>query len=187
MNPDIADAQPSAPLLRFAPRLFATLKNYSRPDFFRDLAAGVTVAVVALPLAMAFAIASGVRPEAGLITAVVAGFIISAFGGSRYQIGGPTGAFVVLIYATIAAYGLENLYVLTLMAGVMLFIMGATRLGNLIKYIPDPVTAGFTSGIAILILSTQIKDFLGLRIAELPAAFLPKLVAIARNLDGIDI
>lgn len=183
-QPILFDAEPR---FRFRPRLVEVLQQYSRADFLSDLGAGVTVAIVALPLAMAFAIASGVRPEAGLITAVIAGFLISALGGSRYQIGGPTGAFVVLIYGTIAAYGLDNLYIMTLMAGAMLFLMGALRLGSLIEYIPDPVTSGFTSGIAILILSTQIKDFLGMRVGELPAAFGPKLLAIVKNIGSADL
>src|SRR5437867_4594929 len=150
--------------LAFRPKLAETLKNYSREDFFADLIAGLTVGIVALPLAMAFGIASGVKPEAGIFTAVVAGFLISALGGSRVQIGGPTGAFVVIVYGIIAKYGLDNLLVCTVMAGVILIIMGATRMGSMIKFIPYPVTAGFTAGIAVLIMTTQIKDFFGLQV-----------------------
>lgn len=167
----------------FRPRLFDTLADYNRKKFIEDSLAGVTVALVALPLAMAFAIASGVRPEAGLFTAVVAGFLISALGGSRVQIGGPTGAFVVLIYSVIAQYGLESLAICTIMAGAMLVLMGLARVGSIIKYIPYPVTTGFTTGIAVLIASTQIKDFLRLRVENVPADFASKLWVLARNLD----
>src|SRR4051812_41782874 len=132
----------------FRPRLLDCLKDYSRQDFYSDLTAGLTVGIVALPLAMAFGIASGVTPQAGVFTAVIAGFLISALGGSRVQIGGPTGAFVVIVFGIIAQYGLDNLFICTIMAGVMLLAMGLTRLGTAIKYIPYPVTMGFTCGIA---------------------------------------
>ena len=148
----------------FRPRLVDTLKNYSASDFAADLTAGLTVGIVALPLAMAFAIASGVKPEAGIFTAVIAGFLISSLGGTRVAIGGPTGAFIVILYGIYAKYGAENLAICTIMAGIILFIMGAARWGTLIKFIPYPVTMGFTSGIAVLIFSTQIKDFLGLTV-----------------------
>ena len=147
----------------FRPKLLGTLKGYTGKDFTSDLIAGVTVGIVALPLAMAFAIASGVPPQAGIFTAVIAGFIISALGGTKVSIGGPTGAFIVILYGINAQYGPENLAICTIMAGVILFVMGAARLGTMIKYIPYPVTMGFTSGIAVLIFSTQIKDFFGLK------------------------
>jgi sulfate permease, SulP family len=167
--------------ISFRPRLLECLKNYSREDLVADLIAGLTVGIVALPLAMAFGIASGVKPEAGIFTAVVAGFIISALGGSKVQIGGPTGAFVVIVYGIIAKYGLENLLVCTVMAGAILAVMGFTRMGTMIKFIPYPVTMGFTCGIAVLIFSTQIKDFFGLQLDKVPADFLEKLKALAEN------
>src|SRR5437879_1738934 len=153
----------------FRPRLCDTLKGYTAQDFRVDLIAGVTVGIVALPLAMAFAIASGVPPQAGIFTAVIAGFIISALGGTKVCIGGPTGAFIVILYGIGARYGLENLAICTILAGVLLLLMGVARLGTAIKYIPYPVTMGFTSGIAVLIFSTQIKDFLGLRVEPVPS------------------
>jgi SulP family sulfate permease len=164
----------------FQPKILETLKGYSRQDFFRDLAAGLAVGIVALPLAMAFAIASGVDPRAGIYTAIIAGFIISATGGSRVQIGGPTGAFVAIVYGVIAQYGLNNLILCTIMAGVILLIMGLARMGTMIKYIPHPVTTGFTCGIAVLIFSTQIKDFLGLHVEKLPADFIGKLIEVGK-------
>jgi len=167
--------------LSFRPKLFETLKTYSREDFRADLIAGITVGIVALPLAMAFAIASGVDPKAGLYTAIIAGFLISVLGGSKVQIGGPTGAFVAIIYGIVAQHGTDRLILCTIMAGVMLMVMGLARLGSLIKFIPFPVTAGFTSGIAILILSTQIKDFFGLDVRNMPAGFIEKLLVLARN------
>jgi SulP family sulfate permease len=166
----------------FRPKLADTLKNYSRQDFVADLIAGFTVGIVALPLAMGFGIASGVTPAAGIFTAVIAGFIISAFGGSRVQIGGPTGAFVSIVFGTIAIYGLENLYICTLMAGLMLLVMGFARLGGLIKFIPYPVTMGFTCGIAVLIFSTQIKDFFGLPVDKVPPDFVDKLKLLVQNI-----
>ncbi|ARU48605.1 SulP family inorganic anion transporter [Sulfurospirillum diekertiae] len=155
------------------PRSFTVLREgYSVAKLSSDIVAGSTVAIIALPLAMAFAIASGVSPEKGLFTAVVAGIIISLFGGSRYQIGGPTGAFVVVLYAVILKHGYDGLVIATFLAGIMLFFMGIFRLGNIIKYIPYPVTVGFTTGIALIIFSSQIKDFLGLPIAKMPAEFI---------------
>jgi len=139
------------------------------------------VGIVALPLAMAFAIASGVKPEAGIFTAVVAGFVISALGGSRVSIGGPTGAFIVILYGIYAKYGAENLALCTVMAGIILFVMGAARLGTMIKYIPYPVTMGFTSGIAVLIFTTQIKDFFGLRVEKVPSEFVEKMRVLAEH------
>src|SRR5882724_1039720 len=169
----------------FRPRLADTLKNYSRQDLIADLIAGLTVGIVALPLAMGFGIASGVTPQAGIFTAVVAGFIISALGGSRVQIGGPTGAFVSIVYGIIAVYQIDNLYLCTIMAGIMLLIMGFSGMGTMIKFIPFPVTMGFTCGIAVLIFSTQIKDFLGLQIGTVPPDFVGKIKMLLDNLRGI--
>ncbi len=150
--------------LPFRPKLIDTLKGYQARDFLADLTSGLTVGIVALPLAMAFAIASGVKPEAGIFTAVIAGFLISACGGTKVCIGGPTGAFIVILYGIGVKYGLDNLAICTVMAGVVLLVMGLARLGTMIKYIPYPVTMGFTSGIAVLIFTTQIKDFFGLQV-----------------------
>jgi SulP family sulfate permease len=154
--------------------------------FAHDVLAGVTVGVVALPLAMAFAIASGLTPESGIYCAIVTGFIISALGGSRFQIGGPTGAFVVVVAGIIAEHGVGGLFVCTMMAGVMLVVLGASGMGTAVNYLPRPVVIGFTNGIAVLIASTQIKDFLGLRIDALPAAFVPRVTMLARHLDAIN-
>jgi len=169
----------------FRPRLFETLKGYTSRDFSADLVAGITVGIVALPLAMAFAIASGVKPEAGLFTAVIAGFLISGLGGTRVAIGGPTGAFIVILYGINVKYGPENLAICTIMAGGLLFVMGLSRLGTMIKYIPYPVTMGFTSGIAVLIFSTQIKDFLGLQIEKVPSEFVDKMRVLGENLGSL--
>ncbi|HVW08543.1 MAG TPA: SulP family inorganic anion transporter [Bryobacteraceae bacterium] len=168
------------------PRLLASLRGYRSRDFGADLIAGVTVGLVALPLAMAFAIASGVKPEAGLYTAVIAGFLISALGGSRVQIGGPTGAFVVIVAGIVAKFGVSGLLVVTVMAGAMLVAMGATGLGAAVKFIPRPVTIGFTNGIAVLIASTQVKDFLGLRIGAVPGAFAAKMRMLATNISTLN-
>ena len=165
----------------FRPKLADTLKDYSAQKFAADAVAGVTVGIVALPLAMAFAIASGVKPEAGIFTAVIAGFLISSLGGTKVSIGGPTGAFIVILYGIYAKYGAENLAICTIMAGVILFIMGAARLGTMIKFIPYPVTMGFTSGIAVLIFSTQIKDFLGLSIEKVPSDFIEKMRSLGEH------
>ena len=163
----------------FLPKTVTVLRQgYGFGDFRADGVAGLTVAVVALPLAMALAIASGATPEAGLVTAVVAGFLISALGGSRFQIGGPTGAFVVIVYGVISKHGYDGLLMATLMAGAILVVAGLARVGSLIKYIPDPVTTGFTSGIAVVILASQIPDLLGLTAAEIPAEFIPKMQAL---------
>ncbi len=156
------------------PKLFTTLKNYSRHQFISDLIAGVIVGIVAIPLAIAFAIASGVTPDKGLLTAVVAGFLISVLGGSRVQVGGPTGAFVVIVYGIVHQYGLNGLIMATFMAGIILVVMGLAGLGASIKFIPHPVIVGFTSGIAVIIFSSQLKNFLGLSGGELPAEFLEK-------------
>jgi sulfate permease, SulP family len=166
----------------FRPKLLDTLKGYSRADFHADIAAGITVGIVALPLAMAFAIASGVPPQAGIFTAVIAGILVSGLGGTRVSIGGPTGAFIVILYGIYSKYGAENLAVCTIMAGGLLLIMGLARFGTMIKYIPYPVTGGFTSGIAVLIFSTQIKDFCGLTIDKVPSDFLPRMKSLVEHL-----
>lgn len=167
---------------KFRPKLCETLKNYKRADFHHDLVAGITVGIVALPLAMAFAIASGVPPQAGIFTAVIAGLIVSALGGTRVSIGGPTGAFIVILYSIYSKYGAENLAICTMLAGFLLLVMGAARFGTMIKFIPYPVTAGFTSGIAVLILSTQIKDFCGLAEDKMPSDFFLKMTVLAKHL-----
>jgi SulP family sulfate permease len=168
------------------PKSVVCLRNYDRQTFLHDLTAGVTVGLVALPLAMAFAIASGVPPQAGLYCAVIAGFIISALGGSKTQIGGPTGAFVVVVSGIIARHGLDGLMMVTLIAGVLLVILGVTGMGAVIQYIPRPVVIGFTNGIAVLIASTQIKDFFGLRIDKVPGEFLQRMASIAEHWETLD-
>ncbi|MCM8794355.1 MAG: SulP family inorganic anion transporter [Candidatus Omnitrophica bacterium] len=170
----------------FLPKLWSTARSYSLPLFWGDLTAGVIVGIVALPLAIAFAIASGVTPDRGLITAIVAGFLISALGGSRVQIGGPTGAFIVLVYSIVHQYGLNGLILCTFLAGIMLIGMGLARLGILIKLIPYPLTVGFTAGIAVVIAFTQVKDFLGLQTGPLPAEFLEKCSIYARTIRTIN-
>ena len=155
----------------FRPHVVGSLKGYTRQRFYEDVGAGITVGVVALPLAMAFAIASGLKPEAGLFTAIIAGFLISALGGSRVQIGGPAGAFIVIVYGILERYGLANLIIATAMSGVMLFVMGLLRLGTLIRFIPVAVVIGFTNGIAVLIMVSQLKDFFGLQVKAMPADF----------------
>jgi SulP family sulfate permease len=160
---------------RWRPRLLDSLSGYTRSDFLHDAIAGITVGLVALPLAMAFGIASGTSPQAGIYTAIVGGFLVSCYGGSRIQIGGPTGAFVVVVAAIIAEHGIAGLYMVTMMAGMILLVMAFTGLGTAVKFIPRPIVIGFTNGIAILIVSTQIKDFLGLAIADLPSEFIPRL------------
>src|ERR1700690_111231 len=169
----------------FRPRLIGTLKGYSTKDLVPDLIAGVTVGIVALPLAMAFAIASGVPPEAGIFTAVIAGLIISALGGTKVSIGGPTGAFIIILYGIAAKYGFDNLAICTIMAGVMLFVMGLARMGTMIKFIPYPVTMGFTSGIAVLIFSTQIKDFFGLQVDKVPSDFVEKMKVLGGHIGTL--
>ena len=168
------------------PKSITTLRSYTRSQFTSDLVAGVIVGVVALPLAIAFAIASGVTPDRGLYTAIIAGFLISALGGSRVQIGGPTGAFVVIVYGIVQRYGIDGLVVATIMAGLILVVLGIAKLGAAIKFIPHPVVVGFTSGIAVIIFSSQVKDFLGLRMGVVPAEFVPKWRAFAANLDSIN-
>lgn len=169
------------------PKLFTTLKDYSRRQFAADVTAGVIVGVVALPLAIAFAIASGVGPERGLYTAIIAGFLISALGGSRVQIGGPTGAFIIIVYGIVQSHGLDGLLVATLMAGALLIALGVTRLGSTIKFIPYPVTVGFTSGIAVIIFSGQVADLLGLQVRSVPADFIEKWKVYATHLHTADL
>ena len=170
----------------FRPRLLDALHGYNKARFAADLTAGITVGVIALPLAIAFAIASGAKPEAGIFTAIIAGFIISAAGGSRVQIGGPTGAFIIIVYNIIQQYGYANLLICTMMAGVMLLGMGLTRMGSLIKFFPRPLIIGFTNGIALLIILSQVKEFFGLHIELMPADFVPKVQAIAQAAGTLD-
>ncbi|MFI3318414.1 MAG: sulfate permease [Rikenellaceae bacterium] len=160
----------------FQPKLISGLRGYNRERFMADLMSGVIVGIVALPLAIAFGIASGVSPEKGLITAIIGGFIVSAFGGSSVQIGGPTGAFIVIVYGIIQEFGIEGLMLATIMAGVLLMVMGFLKLGTVIKFIPYPIIVGFTSGIALTIFTTQIKDLFGLQIADMPADFIGKWI-----------
>ncbi len=155
----------------FRPKLLDSFKGYSGALFSKDILAGITVGVVALPLAMAFAIASGLKPEAGIFTAIIAGGLISLLGGSRVQIGGPAGAFIVIVYGIVEHYGIANLLLATAMSGVFLFLMGLFRLGTLIRFIPVAVIIGFTNGIAVLIGLSQVKEFFGLQIAKMPAEF----------------
>lgn len=170
----------------FKPKLVPALKNYSFDKFKTDLVAGIVVGIVALPLAIAFGIASGVSPTVGLITAIIGGFIVSAAGGCSVQIGGPTGAFIVIVYNIIATYGLEGLAVATFMAGVILVALGFFRLGTIIKFIPYPIVVGFTAGIALTIFSTQINDFLGLGLKNVPSEFIPKWIAYISNIGALD-
>lgn len=173
--------------VEFRPKLFETLKNYSRANLMTDVMAGVIVGIVALPLAIAFGIASGVSPEKGIITAIVAGFIVSFLGGSKVQIGGPTGAFIVIIYGIIQQYGIEGLMVATMMAGVLLVLLGVFKLGTIIKFIPYPIIVGFTSGIALTIFTTQIADVFGLRFGDekVPGDFIGKWMLYARHFDTV--
>jgi sulfate permease, SulP family len=171
----------------FVPKIVDTLKTYSRQQLKKDVLAGVIVGIIALPLAIAFAIASGVSPEKGLFTAVIAGFIVSAMGGSRVQIGGPTGAFIVIVYGIVQVHGVNGLIIATFMAGIMLIIMGLARLGSVIKFIPHPLIVGFTSGIALLIFSSQVKDFFGLTMGAVPADFLDKWKSYFENLESFNI
>lgn len=162
-------------ILQSRPELLNTMRSYNKQKFMADLMTGIIVGIVALPLAIAFGIASGVSPEKGILTAIVAGFAISFFGGSRVQIGGPTGAFIVIIYGIIQQYGLEGLAIATVLAGAFLILLGVFRLGTIIKYIPYPIVVGFTSGIALTIFTTQIKDLFGLTIeGGVPADFISK-------------
>jgi SulP family sulfate permease len=167
-------------MFKARPKSLEALRAYSLDDFRHDVLSGITVGLVALPLAMAFAISSGVPPEAGIYCAIVTGFLISAFGGSRFQIGGPTGAFVVVVAGIIATYGIDGMLMATMMAGVILVVLGATGLGSAVKFIPQPVVIGFTNGIAVVIASTQVRDFFGLRPDAVPGEFLPRMMALGR-------
>ena len=171
----------------FKPRLLQCLKNYNRKTFVADLMAGIIVGIVALPLAIAFGIASGVTPEKGIITAIVASFVISALGGSKVQIGGPTGAFIIIIYGIIQQYGMEGLTIATLMAGVFLILFGLLHLGTIIKFIPYPIVVGFTSGIAVTIFTTQVKDLFGLNITSVPSDFIEKWICYFNNFSTVDL
>ena len=153
----------------FYPKLFTCMKNYSLSQFYKDITSGIIVAIIALPLSIALAIASGVSPEKGLHTAIIAGFIISFFGGSRVQIGGPTGAFMIVVYGVLSKHGIDGLIISTILAGFILMLMGIFNFGKIIKFIPYPIVTGFTSGIALTIFSTQIKDFFGLSIKTVPS------------------
>ncbi|MGY4830083.1 SulP family inorganic anion transporter [Sphaerotilaceae bacterium SBD11-9] len=173
-------------LARFRPRLIDSLTGYDRHRFVADLGAGLTVGIVALPLAMAFAIASGVKPEQGIFTAIIAGFIISALGGSSVQIGGPAGAFIVIVYGILQRYGLTNLLIATALAGVLLFLLGLFRLGALVRYIPVTIVIGFTNGIAVLIAFSQLKDLLGLQVDKLPSDFFAQVYTLATHLGSLN-
>ncbi|QHE87888.1 SulP family inorganic anion transporter [Hydrogenophaga sp. BPS33] len=174
------------PLAPFRPRLLQALRGYDRDKLARDVGAGATVGIVALPLAMAFAIASGLKPEAGLWTAIIAGFLISALGGTSMQIGGPAGAFIVIVYGIVERYGVANLLIATASAGVLLFLMGLLRLGTLVRYVPVSVVIGFTNGIAVLIALSQVRDLLGLEIAHMPASFFGQMNALARHIESFN-
>jgi len=172
----------------FYPKLLSVLKQgYSRQQLTKDVFAGIIVGIVALPLAIAFAVASGVSPEKGLVTAIIAGLIISLLGGSRVQIGGPTGAFIVIVYGIVQTYGLGGLLISTILAGIILVIMGLLKLGSLLKFVPHPLVVGFTSGIALVIFTTQVKDALGLQITELPSGFVPKWAAYLTHLNSVNL
>jgi SulP family sulfate permease len=171
----------------FKPKLIDTLQHYTREQFFRDMIAGIIVGVVALPLAIAFAIASGVSPEKGIFTAIIAGLVISALGGSRVQIGGPTGAFIVVVYGIVQQFGINGLIVATFIAGILLIIMGLTKLGSAIKYIPYPLIIGFTTGIAVIIFSSEVKDFLGLKMGSVPADFISKWLAYGQHFTSVNL
>lgn len=170
----------------FEPSLFVSLKNYNKEKFFADLMSGIIVGIVALPLAIAFGISSGVTPEKGIVTAIIAGFIISFLGGSKVQIGGPTGAFIVIVYGIVEQYGVSGLAIATVTAGVMLLLMGFLKLGSVIKFIPYPIVVGFTSGIALTIFSTQIKDLFGLSIEKVPSDFFAKWGVYFQNISSIN-
>ena len=171
----------------FKPKMFSVLRNYDKKTLMADLMSGVIVGIVALPLAIAFGIASGVSPEKGIITAIVAGLLISVFGGSKVQIGGPTGAFIVIVAGIINQYGIQGLTIATLMAGFFLIGFGLLRLGTIIKYIPYPIIVGFTSGIAVTIFTTQIKDLLGMQITDVPSDFVEKWMVYFQHIRSIDV
>ncbi len=169
--------------ISFQPVIIESLKNYSRELFFKDLMSGIIVGIVALPLAIAFGIASGVTPEKGIITAILAGFLVSFFGGSKVQVSGPTGAFIVIVYGIVEKFGIQGLAIATFMAGVMLILMGVFKIGTIIRFIPYPIIVGFTSGIALTIFTTQIKDLFGLHMASVPGSFIEKWIAYAGSFD----
>src|SRR5690348_4268162 len=169
------------PSENWLPKSVLCLRGYDRHKFLLDLIAGVTVGLVALPLAMAFAIASGLTPQAGIYCAMVTGFLISLLGGSKTQIGGPTGAFVVVVAGIVAVHGVDGLFMCTMMAGLLLVVMGATGMGTAVKYIPRPIVIGFTNGIAILIASTQVKDFFGLHLDKVPGEFWLRMTTLASH------
>src|SRR6516162_2637361 len=171
---------------RWLPKSVLCLRDYNLNKFVRDVIAGITVGLVALPLAMAFSIASGLTPESGIYCAVVTGFLISALGGSKTQIGGPTGAFVVVVAGIVAAHGVDGLFMCTVMAGILLVILGATGMGSAVKFIPRPVVIGFTNGIAVLIASTQIKDFFGLHIDKVPGVFWLRMEVLAQHFGTLN-
>ncbi len=170
----------------FRPRLWDEIQHYNRSRFFKDIIAGLTVGVVALPLAMAFGIASGVAPQAGIFTAIIAGFFISALGGCRVQIGGPAGAFIIVVYGIIEKYGLANLLIATILAGIIMLAMGFFRLGSLIRFIPVSIVIGFTNGIAVLIALSQLKDFFGLHIDKMPGDFFTQLVVLSSHAHTVN-
>src|SRR5688572_30649563 len=172
-------------LTQWRPKLFDCLTGYGRRDFVADLVAGVTVGLVALPLAMAFGIASGVTPQAGIYTAIIGGFLVSLLGGSKIQIGGPTGAFVVIVAGIIAKEGLSGLLMVTMMAGCLLIFLGATGLGKAVRFIPRPIVIGFTNGIAVLIASTQIKDFFGLDMKQVPSEFIERMKSYGEHFSTL--
>ena len=174
------------PMATFSPRLFQDIRGYSGERLVKDMGAGATVGIVALPLAMAFAIASGLKPEAGLWTAIIGGLLISVLGGSSVQIGGPAGAFIVIVYGIVERYGLANLLISTASAGVLLFLLGLFKLGSLVRYVPVSVVIGFTNGIAVLIALSQLRDLLGLQIDKMPADFFSQIGTLARHLDGFN-
>ena len=174
-------------MIDFHPKFIDAMKNYSREKFAADVMAGIIVGIVAIPLAIAFGIASGVGPAEGLVTAIIAGVLISLLGGSKVQIGGPTGAFIVIIYGIIQQYGLGGLAIATIMAGIILVIMGLCRMGTIIKFMPYPIIIGFTGGIAITIFSTQINDLFGMGITEVPANFIDKWICYFGNISNIDV
>lgn len=174
------------PMATFSPRLFQDIRGYSGERLVKDIGAGATVGIVALPLAMAFAIASGLKPEAGLWTAIIGGLLISVLGGSSVQIGGPAGAFIVIVYGIVERYGLANLLISTASAGVLLFLLGLFKLGSLVRYVPVSVVIGFTNGIAVLIALSQLRDLLGLQIDKMPADFFSQIGTLARHLDGFN-
>ncbi len=171
----------------FRPKFFTMIKSYNTDQFIKDLTAGIIVAIIALPLSIALAIASGVSPERGLYTAIIAGFLISFLGGSRVQIGGPTGAFMIIVYGIVTKYGMDGLIISTIMAGILLILMGVLQLGNLIRFIPYPITTGFTGGIALVIFTAQIKDFLGISAENLPAEFIDKWIFYFKNVGSANL